>query len=87
MKRHTDKTPKPASTGPSQRQLRAGELIRHALVDILRHEDLQDPALHNVSVTVTEVRLTPSWAAPKWWSRASTACPSSCADAWARPST
>lgn len=59
MKRHTDKTPKPASTGPSQRQLRAGELIRHALVDILRHEDLQDPALINVSVTVTEVRLTP----------------------------
>jgi ribosome-binding factor A len=59
MKRHTDKTPKPGPTGPSQRQLRAGELIRHALVEILRHEDLQDPALVNISVTVTEVRMTP----------------------------
>ena len=45
--------------GPSQRQLRAGELIRHALVDILREEDLQDEALAGVSVTVTEVRLSP----------------------------
>ena len=59
MKRHTDKSPKAAPTGPSQRQLRAGELIRHALVEILREEDLQDPALLNISVTVTEVRMTP----------------------------
>ena len=59
MKRHSDKTAKPASTGPSQRQLRAGELIRHALVEILRDEDLKDPALVNISVTVSEVRMTP----------------------------
>jgi ribosome-binding factor A len=45
--------------GPSQRQLRAGELVRHALVEILREEDLQDPALAGVSVTVTEVRMSP----------------------------
>jgi ribosome-binding factor A len=45
--------------GPSQRQLRAGELIRHALVDVLREEDIHDPALEGVSVTVTEVRLSP----------------------------
>ena len=45
--------------GPSQRQLRAGELIRHALVDILREEDIHDEALSGVSVTVTEVRLSP----------------------------
>ena len=45
--------------GPSQRQLRAGELIRHALVDILREEDIHDEALAGVSVTVTEVRLSP----------------------------
>jgi len=45
--------------GPSQRQLRAGELVRHALVEILREEDLQDPALAGVSVTVTEVRVSP----------------------------
>jgi ribosome-binding factor A len=45
--------------GPSQRQLRAGELIRHALVEVLREEELQDEAMRGVSVTVTEVRLSP----------------------------
>jgi ribosome-binding factor A len=45
--------------GPSQRQLRAGELIRHALVEVLREEELQDEAMKGVSVTVTEVRLSP----------------------------
>lgn len=45
--------------GASQRQLRAGELVRHALVEILREEELQDPALAGVSVTVTEVRMSP----------------------------
>jgi ribosome-binding factor A len=45
--------------GPSQRQLRAGELIRHALVEVLREEDIHDEALEGVSVTVTEVRLSP----------------------------
>ena len=48
-----------AVVGPSQRQLRAGELVRHALVDILREEDLEDTALAGVSVTVTEVRMSP----------------------------
>jgi ribosome-binding factor A len=45
--------------GPSQRQLRAGELVRHALVDVLREEDIHDEALQGVSVTVTEVRMSP----------------------------
>ena len=45
--------------GPSQRQLRAGELIRHALVDVLREEEIHDEALAGVSITVTEVRLSP----------------------------
>lgn len=45
--------------GPSQRQLRAGELVRHALVEIFQREDLRDPALAGVSLTVTEVRLSP----------------------------
>lgn len=45
--------------GPSQRQLRAGELIRHALVDILAREDMRDPALEGVLVSVTEVRASP----------------------------
>jgi ribosome-binding factor A len=48
-----------AAAGPSQRQLRAGELIRHALVEILREEEIHDPELAGVSVTVTEVRMSP----------------------------
>jgi ribosome-binding factor A len=39
--------------------LRAGELIRHALVEIMREEDIPDSALDGVSVTVTEVRMSP----------------------------
>src|SRR5690606_22507790 len=48
-----------APQGPSQRQLRAGELVRHALVEVLREEDISDEALEGVSVTVTEVRMSP----------------------------
>ena len=48
-----------AVAGPSQRQLRAGELVRHALVEILREEALADPVLAGVSVTLTEVRMSP----------------------------
>lgn len=48
-----------SSKGPSQRQLRAGELIRHALVEIFQREDLRDPALSGVSLTVSEVRTSP----------------------------
>ncbi|KDA01607.1 30S ribosome-binding factor RbfA [Hyphomonas oceanitis] len=51
---------KPASAGmPSQRQLRAGEIIRHALADILTREDLRDPDLASVIITVGEVRCSP----------------------------
>ncbi|MEM1149677.1 MAG: 30S ribosome-binding factor RbfA [Pseudomonadota bacterium] len=48
-----------AGSPPSQRQLRAGELVRHALVDILAREDFRDPDLADVSVTVGEVRCSP----------------------------
>lgn len=47
------------TAGPTQRQLRAGELVRHALVEVLREEDIDDPALQGVSVTVSEVRMSP----------------------------
>jgi len=60
MKRHhQSKGRGHALQGPTQRQLRAGELIRHALVEVLREEELQDEAMSGVSVTVTEVRLSP----------------------------
>ena len=56
-KQHTRNASGPQ--GPSQRQLRAGELIRHALVDVLREQEIHDEALLGVSITVTEVRLSP----------------------------
>lgn len=45
--------------GPSQRQLRAAELVRHALADIIARGELRDPALVGVSITVGEVRASP----------------------------
>ncbi|HET7717909.1 MAG TPA: 30S ribosome-binding factor RbfA [Bauldia sp.] len=44
---------------PSQRQLRAGELVRHALAEILQRGDVHDPALEGTLVTVPEVRMSP----------------------------
>jgi ribosome-binding factor A len=45
--------------GPSQRQLRAGELVRHALAEILRAETLAEPVLQGNPVTLSEVRISP----------------------------
>jgi len=53
------RTRQPKTLEPSQRQLRAGELVRHALVDILAREEFRDPALQGVSVTIGEVRCSP----------------------------
>ncbi|CAK0746331.1 Ribosome-binding factor A [Azospirillaceae bacterium] len=44
---------------PSQRQLRVGEALRHALSDFFLRADFRDPALQNLNVTVTEVRISP----------------------------
>ncbi len=57
MARHADRN-RPR-TQPSQRQLQAGEAIRHALSDVLARGNIRDPALAGVSITVTEVRLSP----------------------------
>ncbi|MEE2996727.1 MAG: 30S ribosome-binding factor RbfA [Pseudomonadota bacterium] len=43
----------------SQRQLRVGEVIRHALAQILERGEAHDPGLDGVSITVTEVRISP----------------------------
>jgi ribosome-binding factor A len=43
----------------SQRQLRVGEELRHALARILRDGECRDPVLENASITVTEVRMSP----------------------------
>ena len=45
--------------GPSQRQLRVGEEIRHLLAEILNEGHIREPALLGVSITVTEVRVSP----------------------------
>jgi len=45
--------------GPTQRQLRVGEELRHALVEILRESHARDPDLRDANVTVTEVRVSP----------------------------
>ena len=45
--------------GATQRQLRVGEEVRHALAKILREGECRDPALENTSITVTEVRMSP----------------------------
>lgn len=45
--------------GPTQRQLRVGEMLRHALADILRRGEIRDPDLVGVSVTVTQVKPSP----------------------------
>jgi ribosome-binding factor A len=47
------------SDEPSQRQLRVGELIRHALAELLQHGDVHEPALEEFVVTVPEVRMSP----------------------------
>ena len=47
------------STGPSQRQLRVGELIRHALAELLARGEVHDDVLSAHVVTVPEVRMSP----------------------------
>ena len=55
MSRHHSRS----NTGPSQRQLRVGEMLRHALSDVLRRGELRDPDLAGVSVTITQVKPSP----------------------------
>src|ERR1700761_5292542 len=56
MPRHHKKD---SGTGGSQRQLRVGEIIRHAVADILSQGSVHDPELEGHIVTVPEVRMSP----------------------------
>ena len=49
------------SSGPSQRQLRVGETLRHVLSEILMRQDFFDPDLANVSVTISEILVSPDF--------------------------
>jgi ribosome-binding factor A len=53
-KRHSGKT-----TGPSQRQLRVGELVRHALAELLTRGEIHDAVLASHVLTIPEVRMSP----------------------------
>lgn len=48
-----------AGKPPSQRQLRVGEELRHALADLFRRGDFYDPELSSFNITITEVRISP----------------------------
>ena len=47
------------TTGPSQRQQRVAELVRHALAEVLSRGDLQDDVLTKNVITIPEVRMSP----------------------------
>ncbi|HWW49245.1 MAG TPA: 30S ribosome-binding factor RbfA [Xanthobacteraceae bacterium] len=48
-----------SASGPSQRQLRVGELIRHAMAELLSMGSIHDPLLESQVITVPEVRMSP----------------------------
>jgi ribosome-binding factor A len=48
-----------SKSGPSQRALRAGEVIRHAIAELLSRGDVHDPVLEGHLITVPEVRMSP----------------------------
>lgn len=50
---------KQTPTGPSQRQQRVAELIRHAIAEVLQRGDIQDAVLSAHVITVPEVRMSP----------------------------
>jgi ribosome-binding factor A len=56
MSRHHHKS---SASGGSQRQLRVGETVRHALAEILAHGNVHDPDLEGHIITVPEVRMSP----------------------------
>jgi ribosome-binding factor A len=51
--------PREQSSAPSQRALRAGELVRHALAEILARGEVHDPVIETHLITVAEARMSP----------------------------
>jgi ribosome-binding factor A len=48
-----------ASTGPSQRQLRVGEQVRHALSELLQRGEVRDDLIERTVISISEVRMSP----------------------------
>ena len=53
------KSKRVAANLPSQRQLRIGEMLRHALSEILSRDNFFDPDLDGVSITISEISVSP----------------------------
>jgi len=51
--------PRHRPSGPTQRMLRVGELVRHALAGLFQRGEVEDPVLEGKVITVPEVRMTP----------------------------
>lgn len=47
------------SSAPSQRQLRVGEQVRHALAQTLQRGEVRDPAVEGLVISISEVRMSP----------------------------
>ncbi len=47
------------NTGPSQRQLRVGEQVRHALSEMLQRGEILDPVIETTVISISEVRMSP----------------------------
>lgn len=58
MRSHANKAGR-RGNAPSQRQLRVGEELRHLLAGVFQRGDLHDPSLDGVSITVSEVTVSP----------------------------
>lgn len=58
MAKNTTSSKSMAPKGPSQRQLRVGELIRRTLSEVLSRGEVHDPELNGMSITVGEVRVS-----------------------------
>jgi ribosome-binding factor A len=56
---HARESVRGTAKGPSQRALRAGELVRHAIAEILSRGELHDPVIAAHLITVPEVRMSP----------------------------
>ncbi len=55
----TGDKPRSGAAGPSQRQLRVAEEIRHSLAEIFLRTEFDDPLLYGVRLTISEVRMSP----------------------------
>jgi ribosome-binding factor A len=53
------KTKRDSGPNASQRQLRVGELVRHAMAEMLTRGDIHDPVIENHMITIPEVQVTP----------------------------